>query len=339
MNGVRAIGWSLDSPATGAGAVAVVRLQALNAAEMDRALAELGLGTVAAGTIQLRNLLGVDEGLIARWNGESAFLMPHGGQGVIRALGEQLLARDIPQHERADARAVYPEALNQIEAEMLLALSQAPSSLAIDLLLHQPKRWGTNSAVSSDPGSDRVLNRLIVPPLVVAIGPSNIGKSTLANALAGRGVSIVADEPGTTRDHVGVMLDLAGLVVRYVDTPGIRAGAPEVESQASAIALQLAKSADLILLCSDSAGPESALPWAHESRSNATSSNALLRIALRSDLASPAFKTDCAVSVKEPESIAKLVALTRETLVPRKLLDDPRPWKFWDRSVQAGAAS
>lgn len=339
MSGARAIGWSLDSLAAGAGAVAIVRLTAPNATEMDRTLGDLGFGAIAPGTVRLRNLLGVDDGLIARWNGESVFLMPHGGPGVVRVLGEQLLARGIAHHERADPRAIYPEAVNQIEAEMLLALSQAASPLAIDLLLDQPKRWGTKGAASNDPAGDRVLNRLIVPPLVVAIGPSNIGKSTLANALAGRSVSIVADEPGTTRDHVGVMLDLAGLVVRYVDTPGIRSGAPDVESQASAIALQLAKSADLVLLCSDSAGPGSALPWISTSRSSQASSNVLLRIALRSDLASPAFEADCTVSVQAPDSIARLVALMREALVPRRLLEDPRPWKFWDRSVQAGAAS
>ncbi len=63
----------------------------------------------------------------------------------------------------------------------------------------RPKRFKNPASEARD----RVLRRLIDPPLVVAIGPPNIGKSSLLNALAGRSVALVADEAGTTRDHVG----------------------------------------------------------------------------------------------------------------------------------------
>ncbi|QKK10189.1 MAG: GTP-binding protein [Planctomycetota bacterium] len=113
---------------------------------------------------------------------------------------------------------------------MLETLSRAVSPRAVDLLLDQPARWAAQGlpappldTPSTSPELSRVLDRLVVPPLVVAIGPSNVGKSTLLNRLAGRPVAVTADEPGTTRDHVGSLVDLDGLIVRYVDTPGLQA--------------------------------------------------------------------------------------------------------------------
>src|SRR6185295_9623266 len=114
------------------------------------------------------------------------------------------------------------------------------------------------------------------PPTVVAIGPPNIGKSTLLNALAGRSVAIVADEPGTTRDHVGVRLDLAGLVVNYIDTPGLdpRGAHEAIQREAQDLARDAARAADLVLLCSD---PANAAPTGVPARDT-------LRLGLRADL-------------------------------------------------------
>ena len=55
---------------------------------------------------------------------------------------------------------------------------------------------------------------------VVLAGLPNAGKSTLANALAGRDVSIASPIAGTTRDFVSARIDLAGLVVEWIDLPG-----------------------------------------------------------------------------------------------------------------------
>ena len=45
---------------------------------------------------------------------------------------------------------------------------------------------------------------------VSIIGPPNAGKSTLMNLLARRRVSIVSDQPGTTRDLVSTSMNLFG---------------------------------------------------------------------------------------------------------------------------------
>jgi tRNA modification GTPase len=191
----------------------------------------------------------------------------------------------------------------------------------VDLLLAQHELWSQPGA-ASDPERDRVLNRLIDPPLVVAVGASNVGKSTLVNALAGRSVSIVADEPGTTRDHVGVMLDLGGLVVRYVDTPGLRQGADELEKEAVAGAMEVASRADLMLVCGDATVRPPELPAAISGR-------AKLTLVLRADLGAAAYDADALVSVLRGEGIAELVAMIRERLVPGAVVRGERAWKFW----------
>jgi tRNA modification GTPase len=82
---------------------------------------------------------------------------------------------------------------------------------------------------------------------VVLLGPPNAGKSSLLNALVGRSAAIVAPQPGTTRDPIEVELDLGGVLVRVIDTAGIRDSSDPVESEGIARALVRAERADLVL--------------------------------------------------------------------------------------------
>jgi len=54
------------------------------------------------------------------------------------------------------------------------------------------------------------------------IGRPNVGKSTLLNRLAGRDRVLVAETPGTTRDPIGLVVDLDGTPFEVVDTAGIK---------------------------------------------------------------------------------------------------------------------
>lgn len=45
---------------------------------------------------------------------------------------------------------------------------------------------------------------------VAIVGPPNAGKSSLLNALAARDAAIVSSTPGTTRDALEVVVELAG---------------------------------------------------------------------------------------------------------------------------------
>ena len=72
--------------------------------------------------------------------------------------------------------------------------------------------------------------RLVREGVAAAIvGRPNVGKSTLLNALVGFDRSIVTDCPGTTRDTVEERCVLGGVLVRLVDTAGLRQAADQVE--------------------------------------------------------------------------------------------------------------
>ncbi|MBN1426328.1 ribosome biogenesis GTPase Der [Candidatus Fermentibacteria bacterium] len=57
--------------------------------------------------------------------------------------------------------------------------------------------------------------------IIAIIGRPNVGKSTLFNALVGRRVAIVDDQPGVTRDRVYHHLHIAGGPALLVDTGGL----------------------------------------------------------------------------------------------------------------------
>ena len=89
--------------------------------------------------------------------------------------------------------------------------------------------------------------------VVVLAGRPNAGKSTLANALAGRERSIVSPLPGTTRDSVETDIEIDGLRVRLVDTAGLRDTDDAVEAEGTRRARAAAETADAVLYVFDAA--------------------------------------------------------------------------------------
>lgn len=310
--------WRIATPRSRPAALAAIDLWAGSPAELEAALTRIAGRAPAAGRISLRPMLGIDIGIVARIDATHATLMPHGGPAVLDALAEALNSAGLTHTPEPAARERFPEAGSDVEAEMLAALARAPSPLAVDLLLDQPRRWQGRPA-GEPTERDRRLNRLIDPPLVAAVGPPNVGKSSLLNALVGRSAALVADEPGTTRDHIGATIDLAGLVVHWVDTPGRRA-ASGVEARAIEASEAVIASADLVLAVGDagSADPRAVLPR-----------EADLVVASRSDLGLPAWGYDQAVSARTGEGLAGLVERIRDALVPPADLQSADPWRFF----------
>jgi tRNA modification GTPase len=88
---------------------------------------------------------------------------------------------------------------------------------------------------------------------IALIGAPNAGKSSLLNTLAGSEAAIVTPTPGTTRDVIEVVLDLAGFRVLVADTAGLRDSSDPVEAEGVKRAADRAARADLRLLVIDSA--------------------------------------------------------------------------------------
>lgn len=80
---------------------------------------------------------------------------------------------------------------------------------------------------------------------VAIVGPPNVGKSSLLNAIAGREAAIVSERAGTTRDVIEVRFDLDGLPVTFLDTAGLRDAEDEIEAEGISRARNRASSADL----------------------------------------------------------------------------------------------
>jgi tRNA modification GTPase len=92
--------------------------------------------------------------------------------------------------------------------------------------------------------------------VVAIVGPPNVGKSSLLNALAGFDAALVSDIAGTTRDLIEVPLDIYGLKVRFVDTAGIRLTDDQIEVLGVERAMRLADDADLRLFLHEGETPD-----------------------------------------------------------------------------------
>jgi len=92
---------------------------------------------------------------------------------------------------------------------------------------------------------------------VLILGRTNVGKSSLLNALVLRERAIVTALPGTTRDLIEETIYLKGAKVRLIDTAGIRAPENPVEEEGIRRVRDRAAEADLILWVLDGSLPYS----------------------------------------------------------------------------------
>lgn len=93
---------------------------------------------------------------------------------------------------------------------------------------------------------------------VAIVGNTNVGKSTLLNALLREDKAIVSDIAGTTRDVIEDTINLNGITFRFIDTAGIRATTDEVENIGIERTFAKIGQASVVLLLTDlSRGSES----------------------------------------------------------------------------------
>ncbi|MDD3999541.1 MAG: tRNA uridine-5-carboxymethylaminomethyl(34) synthesis GTPase MnmE [Bacilli bacterium] len=87
------------------------------------------------------------------------------------------------------------------------------------------------------------------------IGPPNVGKSSLLNALIQEEKAIVTDIAGTTRDLVEGRVDIGGVVLNLVDTAGVRQTENVIERIGVEKSKQMINQADLVILVFDYSTP------------------------------------------------------------------------------------
>ncbi len=147
--------------------------------------------------------------------------------------------------------------------------------------------------------------------LVFAIvGPPNVGKSSIINALASRDVAIVSPKAGTTRDVVEARLELGGVAVTLLDTAGLHDTDDPIEREGMRRARNRAGSADLVIVvgdgsmaaCSSSAWPDA----------EAFEESRCMMVANKIDLAAGQDSDKLGVSARTGEGIDRLRDILRE---------------------------
>jgi len=108
-----------------------------------------------------------------------------------------------------------------------------------------------------------------VSGFVSILGRSNVGKSTLLNALVGSKIAIVTDKPQTTRNRIQGVVHRPNAQIIFLDTPGIHKAETRMNQRMMAEVREALKGCDLLLLMVDASreftpGDEYALALLHK---------------------------------------------------------------------------
>jgi tRNA modification GTPase len=158
--------------------------------------------------------------------------------GVFGRLAEEWRERLLDAEARLEAAIDFPE--EDLPAGLWQRARDEAAALAREVAAHL--------------ADDRRGERLRDGVSVAIVGPPNVGKSSLMNALARRDVAITAATAGTTRDVIEVALDVGGYPVLLADTAGMRATQDEIEEEGVRRARHRAATADLKLVLIDARG-------------------------------------------------------------------------------------
>ena len=141
------------------------------------------------------------------------------------------------------------------------------------------------------------------------VGRPNAGKSSLLNALVGFERAIVTDIPGTTRDTVEERVSLSGVLLRLIDTAGLRETDDAVEKLGVERSRAAMEGAELILAVTDGSADFTAED-AEVMRLAAASGRPWIWVMSKQDLTGP-----CALWSAAPEggSPAACVSLSART--------------------------
>ncbi|HIU62856.1 MAG TPA: tRNA uridine-5-carboxymethylaminomethyl(34) synthesis GTPase MnmE [Candidatus Caccalectryoclostridium excrementigallinarum] len=239
------------------------------------------------------------EGVIDMINGESAAavnagyrLATGGTSAAVRALTAPLL--DVIAH--MEAALDYPE---EMEEESRLAAKPV-----IDALIEK-----TRALLLTCRRGSIVKNGITA----AIVGETNVGKSSLLNALAGRERAIVTEIAGTTRDSIEESVEWRGVTLRFIDTAGIRESADPVESLGIRRSRNIASSSDIVLLVSDGSRPNNAKK--SELLKNIDEKTPVIEVVNKSDIMPKKKSSGFSISAKTGENIDALKDKIVETVL------------------------
>lgn len=86
---------------------------------------------------------------------------------------------------------------------------------------------------------------------VAIVGRSNVGKSTLLNAVLGEPLAAVSPRPQTTREALLGVVNRPDAQIAFLDTPGFHRPRTELGRRMNAAAREAARSADVVVLMTD----------------------------------------------------------------------------------------
>lgn len=194
----------------------------------------------------------------AYFNGKLDLAQAEGVAAAISAQNElelgaarQLMAGELARRLRP-AMDELAQTLALVEAgidfsdERIQFVSSEEAASGIDAILGQLRSLIADSAR---------FEKLTHEPTIVLAGRPNAGKSTLANALAGRNRSVVSPVAGTTRDALSVEIVLRRGVVRLIDIAGLEGvstSSETIEAQMQEIAKRAIEQADVLVLVRES---------------------------------------------------------------------------------------
>ena len=182
-----------------------------------------------------------------------ALLAEAAGDGAVALALETLSGRPSAEVSRLEGRLL--DGVAELEASLDFA---EEDGVRVDLAAVAGALAAVGREMDAWLEAARAARAAIAGWRVALVGPPNAGKSSLFNALIGRGRAIVHAEPGTTRDVVSEDLPLAGATCVLLDTAGLRTTDGEVEAEGVRRARDAAEQADCVILIVDGAAPGAA---------------------------------------------------------------------------------
>lgn len=144
---------------------------------------------------------------------------------------------------------------------------------------------------------------------VAIVGPTNVGKSSLLNALVGDERAIVSDIHGTTRDLIEDTVTIGDFTFRFIDTAGIRDTSDCIEQLGIDRSRQAISRATIVLQVIDATDPDRV-----ERIGNLDSTQHLIAVINKTDAASPSAAMAALPASVEAVAISALTGEGIDTL-------------------------